>query len=137
MTIIRNTLILFLSVFTMVSCKHSTDNHDMNEVEIELNEGEKWTVNAEMKPYVMEAEQIISAYDGGDHALLAEKLAEQNQALVKSCTMEGKSHEELHKWLHPHMELVSDLGEAESQEAADEIIADIKQSFGTYHKYFK
>lgn len=50
--------------------------------------------------------------------------------------MKGKSHDELHKWLHPHMTLVAELKSAENPAAAEGIISDLKSSFETYHAYF-
>jgi hypothetical protein len=37
--------------------------------------------------------------------------------------MDGKSHDELHKWLHPHMALIESLQEAENDDAANKIIS--------------
>jgi hypothetical protein len=51
--------------------------------------------------------------------------------------MDGKSHEELHKWLHPHMQLIEDLGNADNDQQANEIIAQLNKSFQTYHNYFQ
>ena len=93
-----------------------------------------------MKPYVAEAEATVNSYissHSSDYQALAAQLKEKNAALIKSCTMKGKSHEELHKWLHPHLELVDSLSKTETKENADKIIADIRASFQTYHQYFQ
>lgn len=107
---------------------------------IELNNGEKWLVNAEMKPYIEAGEQLLAKYqesNSGDYETLASGLKEKNTALIKSCTMQGKSHEELHKWLHPHLELVSELGKAGSLDEANHIVAHLQESFALFHQYFQ
>lgn len=107
---------------------------------IELNNGEKWLVNAEMKPYIQDGEQLLRAYKDShseDYKTLAEALKEKNSELIKSCTMKGKSHEELHKWLHPHLELVADLGKAENQQQASDLVNHLQASFELFHQYFQ
>ena len=76
-------------------------------------------------------------YEGKDYEILAEQLKANNDELVKSCTMKGTSHDELHKWLHPHMKLTTALLEAENEKEADKIIQKLKTSFDTYHQYFQ
>ena len=68
---------------------------------------------------------------------MATQLKEKNNGLIKSCTMNGESHDELHKWLYPHIELIESLSKAESTEAASEIVADLQASFSTYNQYFQ
>ena len=51
--------------------------------------------------------------------------------------MQGKSHDELHKWLHPYMELIKDLGNAKSDEEADQIVTTIQASFVIFNQYFE
>lgn len=120
---------------------HDADDHEMmeehHEVEkVSLNNGERWVVNEEMKPFVAEGERLVAEYSG-DYKKLAEDLTVQNNQLIKSCTMEGTSHDELHKWLHPHLEMVKELGDMDHQEAADKQVDEIKNSYQVYHEYFQ
>jgi hypothetical protein len=118
---------------------HQQHQHD-DEQTIRLNNGEKWFVNEEMKPFILEAENILTEYINNnlsDYKTLAEQLKEKNSGLIKSCTMKGESHDELHKWLYPHTELIESLSKAESTEEASEIIANLQASFLTYHQYFQ
>jgi hypothetical protein len=143
------TLSLAVLSFFLFNCdNHSHENatetatieeHQHAEVSpgIELDNGQKWQVNAEMTPYVQDAEKALSDYDNENYTALASQLTEKNQALINSCTMDGKSHDELHKWLHPHMELVKALSEAENTEKANQIVNEIKESFQTYNTYFQ
>ena len=110
-------------------------NEDNNEP-IALNDGKKWEANAEMKPFIMKGEALVAEYDG-DYKMLAENLTDQNNQLIKSCTMEGTSHDELHKWLHPHLEMVKELKDMDDQAIADAKVKEIKTSYDSYHQYFE
>lgn len=107
---------------------------------IELNNGEKWVVNEEMKPFIQKGEDLVQLYiqdEKTDYKSLAQQVKEQNSLLIKSCTMEGKSHDELHKWLHPHLELAEELEQAENEEESKQIVQKLKHSYQQYHSYFK
>lgn len=151
-----NKLILTFAVGSLLlySCGNSTNEKSNNQTEvaeqnnhhhddeqtIRLNNGEKWLVNEEMKPFILEAENILTEYINNnlsDYKTLAEQLKEKNSGLIKSCTMKGESHDELHKWLYPHIELIESLSKAESTEEASEIIANLQASFLTYNQYFQ
>lgn len=120
---------------------HEDHNHDHDGSEaLELNNGEKWKVNEEMKPFIEKAESELKTYissKGTDYKKLAEKQAEVNTSLIKSCTMDGKSHDELHKWLHPHLELVEELANTENESDAATIVTKLEQSFATFHEFFQ
>lgn len=153
----KNTILLALSVLFFWSCNNSTKTTPPDEVEkhvettnehhhnesdeaVELNNGQRWIVNEEMKPFVAQGEELISTYiqEGKtDYKTLAEQLIDQNNQLIKSCTMTGKSHDELHKWLHPHLEIVNTLKQESDTEKANEIIAQIQHSYEQYHEYFQ
>lgn len=115
--------------------------HDMVEsVEsIKLDNGVKWQVNEEMKPFIEKGSDILDKFvrsSGTDYHALANQIKEQNSQLIQSCTMEGKSHDELHKWLHPHLDLVKKLAAEDSPEEAGKIVAELQKSYKTYHEYF-
>ena len=130
-------LIALLIALLVTSCGNSHKSHNQEAVQIELNNGQKWKVNLEMTPYILEAEQILLQYHDDDYHALADLLKNKNKGLIKSCTMDGKSHDELHKWLHPHMQLIDALEDTENEEKADKIIGELKASFQTYHNYFQ
>lgn len=115
-------------------------HHDESSETIELNNGEKWVVNEEMKPFVRTGSELVNAYiqeDQSDYKVLAEQLKDQNNQLIKSCTMKGKSHDELHKWLHAHLELVKKLEKQADAAKASGIVLQLKNSYQEYHQYFK
>jgi hypothetical protein len=141
--------------FTIFSCSGTTKkeaekqtesvsqegHHEKGEKKtIKLNDGKKWLVNDEMKPYIQEAQNILKEYEESnsqDYRELSAKLKEANSGLINSCTMDGESHDQLHKWLHPHMQLVDKLEKAQNPEEANKIISKLKRSFETYEQYFQ
>jgi hypothetical protein len=149
----KKTLLLAISSFVLWSCtsteEHSTHKqeattndselHEEHAESLELNNGEKWLVNNEMKPFVLKGEELVNSYiqnNQTDFKKLATELKEQSNQLIKSCTMDGKSHEELHKWLHPHLELIEALDKEIDSTKAHELIIKIQKSYIEYHTYF-
>lgn len=149
----KSIVVLGISVLFLWSCNNSTkkttvpqetehraeQHSDANTQEIELHNGEKWLVNEEMKPFVLKGEELVNVYiqDGKtDYKTLAQQLKNQNNQLIKSCTMEGKSHDELHKWLHPHLEIVKALEGETDTKNANEIVEKLQHSYQQYHQYF-
>ena len=121
---------------TITQEKHEHDEHGEG---IELNNGEKWVVNDEMKPYVNKGEGLVTTYltaNQTDYVALAKKLKNENDALIKSCTMKGKDHDELHKWLEPHLALVAQLETEKDAAKATETVTHLQKSYVAYHQYF-
>ena len=117
------------------SCRNNT-----KDTRIILNNGMKWKINTEMMPPLEVSKKLISEFvanDEKDFYALADKLKENNKLLISSCTMKGKSHDELHKWLHPYMTLVDDLENAENESEANQVFKRIEQSFIIFNQYFE
>lgn len=150
MQFIKSTSITLLLLAMLTSCAKKSDKHSHDESAttqqhaeesktLYLNNGEKWLVNEEMKPYILDAESILNSYvanGGNDYKQLATQLKEKNAALIKSCTMSGESHEVLHIWLHPHLALTDSLMQAKSIEEANTTITGLQNSLTSYHAYF-
>lgn len=149
----KKSILVALSIFALVSCKNNTEETvTTTETEIEhtapqdaasdklaLNNNEKWVVNDEMKPFVMNGEALVNTYikeNKTDYKQLAADLKAENTKLIKSCTMEGASHDELHKWLHPHLEIVNRMAEIDNDEKAKVLVAELEASYQNYHNYF-
>lgn len=151
--------ILFFVVLLIAGCSHSsghehqddthdhtsdTHKHDQDDTKLEaslsLNNGSRWKVNETMMPFVTKMEKDIYGINPEsveDAKLLAETLQQRIDSLTSNCTMDGQAHEELHKWLLPHIELVKALSEANSLEASATIQEDLKQSMKTFEQYFE
>ena len=117
--------------------EEKSDDHAKG-VKLELNNGAKWTMNAEMKPFINEMESQVNAYkpESDDYKMLAKNLGETNDNLIKSCTIKGTPHDVLHAWLMPHMELIDDLKKADNKEEGNKIVGELKESMVKYHQYF-
>lgn len=118
--------------------EHATAEEHDESVKLDLNNGEKWRVNNEMKPHIAEMETQLKAYkpESGDYKMLGTNLSAANDNLVKSCTMTGTPHDVLHAWLAPHMKEIDKLKKAENREDANRTVSELKHSMETYHTYF-
>lgn len=130
-------------VVTDMNMETEAAMHEDHELEssdaIRLNNNEKWTVNNEMKPFVMKGEQLVNTYietKSSDYKTLAQDLKSQNDQLIKSCTMDGASHDELHKWLHPHLKLTEKLATEADAAQAEATVLELQNSYKQYHEYF-
>ena len=147
----KQIFLVAISSVVLMSCKNevkTTDSEKKTEIEhvqdtssetIALNNGEKWKVNEEMKPFIVKSEAVLEAYvknNGTDYKKLAQDIKDQNSLLIKSCTMEGPSHDELHKWLAPHLALVDELEKETDAAKAAETVTALQKSYVLYHQYF-
>jgi hypothetical protein len=150
----KTTIILsFALEAILLSCNNNTisekevqtetathEKHEESSEAIELNNGEKWKVNEEMKPYVTKGSELVNTFIQNketDYKKLANQIKSENNQLIRSCTMDGKSHDELHKWLHPHLELVDKLEKTNDAKEADELIHQLQKSYQDYQNYFQ
>ncbi|MBP9185516.1 MAG: hypothetical protein KBE91_00570 [Bacteroidia bacterium] len=122
------------------TAEHEESHEATEKLEINLNNGAKWAVNKEMMVYVRNSEGLVDTYINApkkDYAALAKELNSTVGLLTKSCTMKGQSHEELHVWLHPYMQLIKDLGNAKNEEEASQIVNALQASFVMFNQYFE
>lgn len=148
----KQIFILAISASFLISCKNESKTGEVEKTnetehvqvvadssEIKLNNNEKWAVNDEMKPYILQGEELVNSYletNNTDYVGLAKQLKDLNSKLIKSCTMEGTSHDELHKWLHPHLELTEQLGATTTPEDGKAVATKVSNSYENYHTYF-
>lgn len=148
-----NYSLIVLIAAGLISCKkNATENTEIDAIEIqtapidflneklELNDGQKWLVNEEMKPHVLAGSHLVNQFlenEDDDFKRLVQELTEQNNQLIESCTMKGKSHDELHKWLHPHLEMTKKLDQVNDTDEAKDIVQELKKSYTTYDEYFQ
>ncbi len=117
------------------SLSHQTDTTQS----LILNEGKKWKVNAEMLPHTLRMEVRLKTFDQTkekDFKDFGEKSQQDLDLLIASCTMKGESHNELHKWLIPHIQLVKDIAVVENNEEGSHLCKEMQHSFNTFNEYF-
>ena len=119
---------------------HDDHHHDDESEAIELNNGEKWQVNANMITHIRNMENDVVSYakvEQKDYKSLSEKLQSNIDLLTSNCTMKGKAHDELHKWLLPYIDLVKEFSEAKDETEASKHFENIQISFTTFNQYFQ
>ena len=119
---------------------HEEHQHNDEMQTIELNNGEKWKVDANMITHIRNMENDIisfSTVEQKDYKSLAEKLQSNIDLLTSNCTMKGKAHDELHKWLLPYIDLVKEFSEAKDETEAAKQFENIQTSFTTFNRYFQ
>lgn len=154
MNLKRTALLGILAMGLLTACQEKNQSHDQHaETEItltnsgleqawsliNLNQGEPWQVNDEMKPHLMKGEELVNDFiksGNTDYKKLGEAVTDQNNNLIKSCTMKGESHDELHNWLHPHLEITKALVNEDNPDKAKEIVGQLQKSYSQYHQYF-
>jgi len=140
-------IVLFAFGLVLFSCNTKSKEektNEMNTVEhqhseneaIQLNDGEKWKVDDNMMRHIRNMEKDVIKFDkenGANYSLLAQKLKANIELLTSNCTMKGKAHDELHKWLVPFIELV----DAFSKDKSANQYTEMKHSFLTFNQYFQ
>ena len=119
---------------------HDEHHHDDESEAIELNNGEKWKVDANMLTHIRTMENDVVSYakvEQKDYKSLSEKLQSNIDLLTSNCTMKGKAHDELHKWLLPYIDLVKEFSEAKDETEASKHFENIQISFTTFNQYFQ
>jgi len=119
---------------------HKEHQHDEESEIIELNNGEKWKVDANMITHIRNMENDVISFakvEQKDYKSLSEKLQSNIDLLTSNCTMKGKAHDELHKWLLPYIDLVKSLYEAKDETEASKQFQNIQTSFTAFNQYFQ
>ena len=106
---------------------------------IELNNGKKWKVDTNMLSHIRKMENEVFSFSTNevkDYASLAKKLQTNIELLTSNCTMQGKAHDELHKWLVPYIDIVHQLSEANIKKNQLDIFLKIQESFVLFNGNF-
>lgn len=122
----------------MAAETHAMDNAWVNE--IKLDNGNKWEANLETNEGVDKMLNLVKTSDPKtveDYHTLASKLNEDKNYVVKKCTMEGPSHDNLHVFLHPLIEKIEALGKVSTTDEGAKITASIEENLEGYYNYFQ
>lgn len=145
---------LLATILILISCDNkkieketlvvSNETHQHNEGDsIELNNGSKWKVVPEMMAHIRNMELDINRFVEAKHTELKDfrqlgaSLQKNIDFLTSNCTMDGKAHDELHKWLLPYIEMVDKLNKSKNNDEALHTFEEIKASNKLFNIYFK
>jgi hypothetical protein len=107
---------------------------------LELNNGKKWVVVPTMMVHIRNIEKDVEAFHtmrGQDHTALAGTIQEHLGQLVLNCTMKGKAHDELHKWLIPFMALTTEYADAANPAEQQQKLQELRQSLALFNAHFR
>ncbi len=117
------------------------ENHRHQPTEtIKLNNGKKWKVDENMMMHIRNMEKdvaVFKKFEFSDYKSLAEKLKQNIGLLTSDCTMKGKAHDELHKWLLPYIDLVNKLAKSKNETEGEALFQTLQHSFITFNQYFQ
>jgi len=142
MKVLLTSIILLLLITSCTNLSDSKENSESkkNTYNIELVNNEKWEVSKEMMVHIKNMEsniEDVSNQSSPNYEELGSKLDENIGLLTSNCTMTGKAHDELHKWLLPFIDLVKDLNAADSKEEQQKSFEAIQESMNEFNTYFK
>lgn len=127
---------------SLLSYKES-EHQNTESDSIELNNGTKWIVVPEMMAHIRNMESEINRFAEAKHTELKDftqlgaSLQKNIDLLTSNCTMKGKAHDELHKWLLPYIDMVDKLNKSKNNEEALNNFEEIKASYITFNLYFE
>ncbi len=147
MKLIPCRLMVLLPVLGPTACSTSNreragrdDSAHAGHAALELNNGKKWVMAKPMMVHIQTLEKRVQDFErtpGGDDAVLAQEVQEDLGRLVTSCTMEGKAHDELHKWLMPLLGVSAEYAKATDPTVQKEKRQEIRDSLQVFHSYFE
>lgn len=108
---------------------------------LELNHGRKWVVDKPMMGHIRHLAEAVRAQDqprsATEHKALATLIQDDLGLLVTNCTMEGKAHDELHKWLMPFLGLSAEYARLTDATAQNQMLVEIERSLDLFDIYFE
>lgn len=107
--------------------------------DIQLNNGQQWQANDETTEGILKMTELIEKSNPStpeDYQNLGKRLNEENNLVIKKCTMKGPSHDNLHIYLQPLIGKIGELRTVESSEKGEQLLAEIKDHLEAYHSYF-
>lgn len=140
------TLIIIALAATFSSCSSETDSSknqvgtEENIYGIEIENNKKWVVVEDMMLHIQNMDDDIESTriaEKLDFEGLWEKLDANIELLTSNCTMTGKAHDELHKWLIPFIGLVEDLNNAETYDDKMVVYESLRASMVEFNAYFE
>lgn len=126
-----------------ISASTESEHHHTEGAGIELNNGHKWKVEVEMMKYIINMQSDVKQFSEANnknlnnYITLGAGLQKNIDLLTSNCTMEGKAHDELHKWLLPYIDTVDKFNKSKNESDNQAIFKEIENSFVLFNQYFE
>ena len=148
----RNKFILFgFGILLLSSCgNQSTETTQQEEQEttheekqestpaLHLNNGEKWTVNAETHIGMNHLQGIVDSLpDSIDFPAIAAKMETETQYIISNCDMTGEDHNQLHLVLHPILDGIRNMKEGANGEEGQKGLNTVQKNLEDYFTHFQ
>lgn len=104
-----------------------------------LDNGKKWQANPETTEGIQAMLELVNNHDMStvkSFKQLGDDLNIIKNYTIKSCTMKGKSHDNLHVFLLPLMEKISELSNVSSTPEGHDLQGYIQEHLELYTTYF-
>jgi hypothetical protein len=148
----RTSFMLLLSfLFIFYSCQDKSvrtvehhdhyleENHSLNQLNVTLNDGEKWHANAETNRGINTMLVLVNNVPANpapvDCEMLQEKLEHEFDRIIEECTMKGEAHHQLHNYLIPLKSYISRLSIKEDENCRITIM-ELQEHLKEYNNYF-
>lgn len=133
----RSIFLTVLLALTLASCSQHS-GHD-NEA-IVLDKGAKWKVHDNMMVHIEKMATDVKTTEGlanTDYKELSTGLLSGIDNLTSDCTMTGKAHDELHKWLLPYIGTVNEYTTDMSDDQKAAWLDEVRESMKEFEKFFE
>lgn len=107
---------------------------------LKLNDGTKWMANLETQRGVDRMDSIITVFNASrnkDYESLGKSLSQQTAYIIKNCTMEGESHDQLHIVLVPMLDVISILKESSEPDTSRQALNQLEGLISGYFNHFR
>jgi pyridoxal biosynthesis lyase PdxS len=132
--IIATCIVILLFIQCNTGHKYKTESIEL--IEINLIDESKWEVPSAMHHAVKKIQILAEEPAKEDCKEKSKQLNQHIDEMVKSCTMEGQGHEEVHKLLIPILDRVKIIEKNCSSEKAANAYKDISRLLELYDLYF-
>ena len=146
-------IIVFFTIALLSSCgKHKEDKHTHVESKkatehqheensgLILNNGELWIANKETTQGIDNMVELVHSFTDTEsvkaYTKLKSNLEKEFGTIIKECTMQGESHDQLHHFLLPMQEMFEGLGSTDLK-ICKKNYAVLNEHLKGYPKYFK
>lgn len=115
------------------------EHADSVEGKLTLNDGKKWQSDEHTRKTMASIAALVAMPSPADATAFNKRgaeLAALNGSLIKGCTMQGASHENLHVLLVPLLKETDALKSATTVDAGNTALKNLRETATLYAKYF-